>query len=57
MSEWKIIIQIHYFLTKSDILNIHLTNLIHRIDDSIDRLNVNVSDTLMGVKFTVLKLP
>ena len=29
---------------KSDILNIHLTNLIHRIDDSINGLNVNVSD-------------
>ena len=30
---------------KSDILNIHLTNLIHRIDDSINSLNVNFSDT------------
>ena len=33
------------FFMKSDILNIHLTNLIHRIDDSINGLNVNVSDT------------
>ena len=30
---------------KSDILNIHLKKLIHRIDDSINGLNVNVSDT------------
>ena len=30
---------------KSDILNIRLTNLIHRINDSINSLNVNVSDT------------
>ena len=30
---------------KSDILNIHLTNLIHRIGDNISSLNVNVSDT------------
>ena len=30
---------------KSDILNIYLTNLVHRIDDSINSLNVNVSDT------------
>ena len=29
---------------KSDILNIHLTNFIHRIDDSINSLNINVSD-------------
>ena len=33
---------------KSDILNIHLTNLIHRIYDSINSLCVNVSDTLGG---------
>ena len=31
---------------KSDILNIHLTNLIDKIDDSIKSLNVNVSDTV-----------
>ena len=47
---------------KSDILNIHLTNSIHRIDDSINSLNVNVSDTEGrggggAVKFTVLKFP
>ena len=29
----------------SDILNIHLTNLIHRIDDSINSLNVIFCDT------------
>ena len=29
---------------KSDFLNIHLT-LIHRFDDSINSLNVNISDT------------
>ena len=31
MSGWKIIIQIHYFFIKSDILNIHLTNLIQEL--------------------------
>ena len=30
---------------KSYILNIHLANLIQRIDASINRLNFNVSDT------------
>ena len=30
---------------KSDILNIHLTNLIHRLGDSINSLNANVSGT------------
>ena len=30
---------------KSDILNNNLTNLIHRIDNSINSLNVNVSDS------------
>ena len=29
---------------KTDIINIHFTNLIYRIDDSINSLNVNVSD-------------
>ena len=29
---------------KSDILNIYLTNLIQRIDDSINSMNANVSD-------------
>ena len=47
MSARKIIIQIHYFLW-----NVHITNFIHRIDHSINSMNVNVS----GVKFTVLKL-
>ena len=28
----------------SDILTSHLTNLIHRIDERINSLNVNVSD-------------
>ena len=32
---------------KSDSLNIHLTNLIYIIDDNINSLNVNVSDTRM----------
>ena len=43
------------FVLKSDILNIHLTNLIQRIDDSIDSLNDTVSDTQKGEKFMVLK--
>ena len=30
---------------KSDILRIYLTNLIYKIDESINSLNVNVSDT------------
>ena len=30
---------------KSDILKIHLTKLIHGIDESINSLNANVSDT------------
>ena len=42
---------------KSDILNIHLTNLIHRIEDSFNSLNVNASDTKWGqrhgVKFPI----
>ena len=40
MSGRKIIIQIHYFFIKSDILNIHITNLIHRIADSFNSLNL-----------------
>ena len=43
MSPWKIIIQIHNFFVKSDILTIHLTNLIHRIGDNINSLNVNIN--------------
>ena len=38
---------------KSDVFNIHWTNLIHRIDDSINSLNVNVSDTLGGQNHVV----
>ena len=45
MSGRKIINQIHYYFFKSDILNIHLTNLIHRNEDSMNSLNDNVSDT------------
>ena len=33
---------------KSDILNIHLANLIQRIDDSINSMNANVSDMKGG---------
>ena len=39
---------------KSVILNIYLT-LIHRNDDSLNSLNVNVSDKVSN--FTVLKFP
>ena len=35
MSGWKIIIQINYYIMKSDILNIHLTKTIHNINGSI----------------------
>ena len=42
MSRWKIIIQIHYFFYEIDILNIHLTNTIHRINDSIKNQSYTV---------------
>ena len=36
------------FFIKSDILNNYLTKKIHRIDDNINSLNDNVSDTCWG---------
>ena len=42
ISGWEIIIQFIIFFMKSDILNIHLTNLINKIDDSINSLNVHL---------------
>ena len=42
MSRWKIIIQIHYFFYEIDTLNIHLTNTIHRINDSIKNQSYTV---------------
>ena len=50
-----IVIQIHYlFFIKSDIRNMHLTNLIQRIDDSISSLTVNVEGQIHGVKVEYL---
>ena len=44
------IVQIHYFFMKSDILNIDLTNLIHRIDDSINGQNVHLKLQKKNIK-------